>query len=849
MITVRKNPRDLPDGSSNWNDPNGLGWQIWRRLHSGTVLSKTMQKDIRGFRNTPMIGYSPLASILLKRWKGHPYGLAGLSMPLVSIPFPSFSTIGMQNTPPPPSELLSYSANVSSKPLPKKYIRDSRFKINRTPSGKWNHQQLFPEMHRPFSSTIQTGENLKSVQETAGPVYKTNLKGFWPKSGASGSEKQVRSQAGTRFVSPNQTDSFQTETIPLKTPLQSLKAIPVTVRGKVVIPDLLSFRSGFTGTSFNILKPSPSGVHRISETVRPVLTEVLPTSQFRINRSPSAKRGLQQLFPKKDRPLSLIIQTGENFKSVQETAGPVYKKNLKGFWPKSGVSGSEKHVGSQAGTRFVSPNQADNFQTETIPLKTPLQLVKAGAIPVMGNKVIPNLLSLSSGLTGNSVDILKPLPSGDDRISETIQPEIIEVLHTHSKAGPNSAEAKQAHPEPWHFHRPHGGFPARISAGKTQKVMKINKLLAKNSGEIGLTMTSILSKQKKIPILRSKFVPMNNPESAAKISAPLSGNPVSFLINSRESAGSLSSGGVWRPVRQRAELPVNSERGIPKQGLLSISGNKWKENITTKGTAKIIPIAKAYPIADSAIRQIPDNNADFGATFDFHVLKDSRQKFISEIPVTRRMVMMQKTELAPSGQLNPSLVFASRQKNGHFADHHGQKSENASHASYGQNKHRPVEISDFSGEEDLKPSRYLNDSMDFFNPSKQATLISLPILRLKNSAFQGQNTVEARGRDVSYDMPLLELRKPEIHERSMSINGSQTVVQKSPPTSVITGREGVSMEQGNGLATSETSGSETTPAQVAASAPDLDELVDKIWQRLNRKLTLEQERRGYGRWL
>jgi hypothetical protein len=35
-----------------------------------------------------------------------------------------------------------------------------------------------------------------------------------------------------------------------------------------------------------------------------------------------------------------------------------------------------------------------------------------------------------------------------------------------------------------------------------------------------------------------------------------------------------------------------------------------------------------------------------------------------------------------------------------------------------------------------------------------------------------------------------------------------------------------------------------SPAQI-----DLDELMDKVWQQFMHKLTIEQERRGYSRWL
>jgi hypothetical protein len=39
-----------------------------------------------------------------------------------------------------------------------------------------------------------------------------------------------------------------------------------------------------------------------------------------------------------------------------------------------------------------------------------------------------------------------------------------------------------------------------------------------------------------------------------------------------------------------------------------------------------------------------------------------------------------------------------------------------------------------------------------------------------------------------------------------------------------------------------------TETGASPSQIDLDELMDKVWQQLMHKLTIEQERRGYTRW-
>jgi hypothetical protein len=43
-------------------------------------------------------------------------------------------------------------------------------------------------------------------------------------------------------------------------------------------------------------------------------------------------------------------------------------------------------------------------------------------------------------------------------------------------------------------------------------------------------------------------------------------------------------------------------------------------------------------------------------------------------------------------------------------------------------------------------------------------------------------------------------------------------------------------------------GGAEAPAAAAKRNVDLDELVEKAWQKLMRKLTIEHERRGYARW-
>lgn len=66
----------------------------------------------------------------------------------------------------------------------------------------------------------------------------------------------------------------------------------------------------------------------------------------------------------------------------------------------------------------------------------------------------------------------------------------------------------------------------------------------------------------------------------------------------------------------------------------------------------------------------------------------------------------------------------------------------------------------------------------------------------------------------------------------------QTVPQGSVPA--VTGAVPIGVE-GESLAVEKST--------AAAAQIDLDELVEKAWQKLMFKLTVEQERRGYSRWI
>jgi hypothetical protein len=102
-------------------------------------------------------------------------------------------------------------------------------------------------------------------------------------------------------------------------------------------------------------------------------------------------------------------------------------------------------------------------------------------------------------------------------------------------------------------------------------------------------------------------------------------------------------------------------------------------------------------------------------------------------------------------------------------------------------------------------------------------------------------------RDAVHDMPLLQLPGTESRNRSISSHGiNGAVVQTSPQSSapVTAGASTAERQRGD-----EEAGGVETGTHAAQAQIDLDELMDKVWQKLMRNLTIEQERRGWTRWV
>src|SRR5262249_54398822 len=55
------------DRARHWDQPQGLGWQLWRRAHATALSGKQLQRDVRRFRTPPLMRHSLLTDIH-ERW-------------------------------------------------------------------------------------------------------------------------------------------------------------------------------------------------------------------------------------------------------------------------------------------------------------------------------------------------------------------------------------------------------------------------------------------------------------------------------------------------------------------------------------------------------------------------------------------------------------------------------------------------------------------------------------------------------------------------------------------------------------------------------------------------------------
>jgi hypothetical protein len=120
---------------------------------------------------------------------------------------------------------------------------------------------------------------------------------------------------------------------------------------------------------------------------------------------------------------------------------------------------------------------------------------------------------------------------------------------------------------------------------------------------------------------------------------------------------------------------------------------------------------------------------------------------------------------------------------------------------------------------------------------------ALPLLhRLHPQAEHGEQTSTVVMREPAHDMPLVPARRRENRDNSLWDNRSTGVVVQTSPQSLASAPLGTAP-----TGSAENAEVLSTETGASRSQIDLDEVVEKAWQKFMRKLTIEQERRGYAR--
>jgi hypothetical protein len=120
-----------------------------------------------------------------------------------------------------------------------------------------------------------------------------------------------------------------------------------------------------------------------------------------------------------------------------------------------------------------------------------------------------------------------------------------------------------------------------------------------------------------------------------------------------------------------------------------------------------------------------------------------------------------------------------------------------------------------------------------------------PLFRhFHNRTEPGEHASSVVRRRAEPDLPLAFLLGTETWDHAISRRStSSPVLQTSPQSPIPTPASAIPIG----------SGEETAPAVAQTSASqaqmDVDELAEQVWQKLMHKMTIEQERRGYTRWL
>jgi hypothetical protein len=721
MVRPRKISGDLAEGTRNWDDPNGLGRQVRRRVNSCGVLSRPMQKDIRRFRNTRMIGYSPLANILLKRFGGYPYGVGGLSMPLVTPLFFMFQ--GARHTPLIPSGAQPHSANVPSLLSPQAY----RAPYSVSPVGDVLQPILMPSDSTPQTIDAYTPPS-SNVNRAASQISLTE-RGRQPLLNPYGLD--VQSSDAPALLLPHVFRAASPVSMTRSVPQLSLKpSSPEVHYSKISAMHLSKLLKAGTRISLIGINKQPSS----SSSMPPTGSVDLPenalsgelNSEYSFSSSASLKRGKDNSGPgahtadigisrlqvnqslwgqgnrsplsyRGRRPFQAPMTDMKQAESLRRRVAPNYNKVLQRSFHKSGGSGSKDYSRGQAGRHLINPVHGDIFRVHRSLVKVHRQLPITRLNLSAQDQIFPEIQTEGMRTNDDPVGVFNPPVSANDRLPGIIPlappvifprqliggPDVsVTALsipnQTHTRLMRTVLEEKAqgaTTPKPLSSKSPDFQvLPSinRVQTGKTfapaeHSYMTRSKLpIDNNSDGTGPAKVPFsFHTSKKMTVSRHKAMPLSNPTEGVKIATPVLETLPGLKVDGPQNAIGLISGGISPSIHRSPELTGQPEMQSHPQLVSDLASGAKQSDINTGRAAAPISVRRTYRSVDGVSRKPSFGNPAVENFSGRLTPIGSRQKLVQTIPMIQRVSMSQNNTPIQSDPTPDAWVLPFNQGNGY----------------------------------------------------------------------------------------------------------------------------------------------------------------------------------------
>jgi hypothetical protein len=875
------NSSDPISRSRNWDHPNGLGWQVWRRAQSTGLLTQPIQRDLARFRANTFRSRVPLLADIQRRWaltSDPVVNRFSLNLPLLWVhprifrdsPSPELPALAAWSLPPHPEPSVAFPA-VELSPLlsartefPKAMMTKGRERASKEVVVQRNVQSsdlvdvksdVRPDSSfDPFGSIARsllpksdpqtskgfsfTKEPIQSSDET---LTALSIKPFGGDNSRINAYKRflIPSQLSAgRFIASGHTPLLRQSLMPQRLVRQDVQYLPLSSR-ITLLPAV--FRQQDRQISGS-LHGSGVMLPRTDHSLR-LRSASVPLLSFARSNDFDAKITGPLSFPQ--------LRVRNQAKTVARHEVGTQPWPLETTRPQSaaGLGIEHRTLTTNHDLAMIRRQEEGPLQRQNIVMDTAVQ--RSGIVRARGALSATAVrLPLSVGIWRYDKRIPLSAQQPDLKFSKTASGFDFPLLA--SKAGSIP--------------------PIDLSAHDNESTMKV--VAAQNVAETLVRPQPSMVEDGERSAPHSLAARSQSAEYKVWAAKPL---PLTNTVGQRTALTTIPQLAVSR--EKDSSQPRQSEpSGIPVRHRYDEPGATWRASTTIlASTARGVgqPLSRNDSESDRTFHnRITEPHSQEGSnTFQLFTSPDAMLNRFYSGPgvwaghrVGDPRVSSRRTSLAraPAGMISlvtlplntaQSYVVPGETRGGHF-DLSGDGGESGiswsgiARASFG--------LTENDSESGLAQKRLL--LTDSWPTRRRANLTSTlsegrlviptapPLLRLADiGRDRDQQPSIMQARDAALDMPLAPLLRTEsrddltLHYR---VNGA--VVQTiSAGLGKATGASGGAPAALVGGGEPKAIGTE----KGASAAPiDLDELVEKAWQKLMRKLTIEQERRGYSRW-